>query len=194
MNPFDRSTNIEIIEQVRNLESISVDGYIENILIPLREKNPAFCEVLYKDIVYVLDGLDQEGDNDLVFKNGDLAIENGDFKLAGYQTRLHEIVIWLHMEYIDKIINEAKNHDLTRIGDAIEKKEKEFLVNFNFTPEYKIQLDKIKASLKKERKTNYENPKKGLSKFLDPDILELKPNIMGIGFNLNELINRLRGK
>ena len=194
MNPFDRNTNTQIIEQIRNLESISVDGYIENILIPLKEKNPAFCEVLYKDIVYVLDGLDQEGDNDLVFENGDLAIENGDFKLTGYQTRLHDIVIWLHMDYLDKILNEAKNPDFTQIGDAIEKKEKEFLLNFNFTPEYKVQLDKIRASLKKERKANYENPKKGLSKFLDPDILELKPNIMGIGFNLNELINRLRGK
>ena len=194
MNPFDRNTNVQIIEQIRNLESISVDGFIENILIPLKEKNPAFCEVLYKDIVYVLDGLDQEGDNDLVVENGDLAFENGDLKLTGYQTRLHEILIWLHMDYLDKIINDAKNPDLTLIGEAIEKKEKEFLLNFNFTPEYKVQLDKIKASLKKERKTNYENPKKGLSKFLDPDILELKPNVMGIGLNLNELINRLRGK
>lgn len=194
MNPFDRNTNLQIIEQIRNLESISIDGYIENILIPLKEKNPAFCEVLYKDIVYVLDGLDQEGDNDLVFENGDLAFENGDLKLTGYQTRLHDIVIWLHMEYLDKILNEAKNLDFTEIGDTIEKKEKEFLLNFNFTPEYKAQLDKIKVSLKKERKTNYDSPKKGISKFLDPDILELKPNIMGIGFNLNHLINLLRSK
>ena len=194
MNAFDRNTNIQIIEQIRNLESISIDGFIENILIPLKEKNPAFCEVLYKDIVYVLDEIDQEDDNDLVIENGDFAIENGDLKLTGYQTRLHDIVIWLHMEYLNKIIKETRNHDFMLIGDAIENKEKEFLLNFSFTSEYKAQLDKISASLKKERKTNYENHKKGLSKFLDPDILELKPNIMGIGFNLNELINRLRGK
>jgi hypothetical protein len=194
MNAFDRNTNIQIIEQIRNLESISIDGFIENILIPLKEKNPAFCEVLYKDIVYVLDEIDQEDDDDLVIENGDFAIENGDLKLTGYQTRLHDIVIWLHMEYLDKIIKETRNHDFTLIGNAIEKKEKEFLLNFRFTPEYKAQLDKIRASLKKERRTNYENPKKGLSKFLDPDILELKPNIMGIGFNLNQIINLLRSK
>lgn len=194
MNPFDRNDNLQIIEQIRNSEKISIDNYIDNVILPLKEKNPTFCEVLYKDIVYVLDGLNQEGENDLVIENGDFAFENSDLKLTGYQTRLHDIVIWLHKEYLDKIIKEARNHDLTLIGDAIEKKEREFLLNFSFKPEYKEQLDKIRASLKKERKTNYENPKKGLSKFLDPDILELKPNIMGIGFNLNELINRLRRK
>jgi len=191
-NPFDRNTNLSIIRDIRNSEKISLDNFIDKVLIPLNEENPTFCESLYKDIVYILNGIDKEGDNDLMIENGDFVIEDGDFKLSGYQTRLHDIIIWLHMEVLKKFEFQSKdpNDFITKLDNFNTR----FLTNFNFTPEYKKELDKIKESIKKERKSNYDNHKPGISKYLDPDILELKPNILGLGINLNELINKLRNK
>ncbi len=192
MKAFDRNTNLDVIRDVRNLEKIALDDYIDKVIIPLRDQNSTFCETLYKDIVYILKGIDKPGDNDLLIEHGDFVVEDGDFKLTGYQTRLHNPVIWLHMEIIKKI--EARSERPDKIIEEIENFNDKFLTNFNFTTEYKTELDKIKESIKKERRHNYEPVDTTLSKFLDADILELKPNIMGLGINLNELINRLRRK
>lgn len=192
MNAFDRNTNLTIIGELRNSEKITLDSYIDKVLIPLGEQNPIFCETLYKDIIYVLSGVDKEGDNDLMIENGDLVIENGDLKLTGYQTSLHDIMVWLHMEGIKKIESESKLHN-----DFMERLEifnNDILTNSYYTPEYRVELDKIKSSLKKERKYNYENHKSGFKKYFDIDILELKPNFCGLGINLNEIINRIRKK
>lgn len=191
-NPFDRNTNLTIIRDIRNSEKISLDNFIDRVLIPLNNENPTFCEALYKDIVYILDGIDEKGDNDLMIENGDFVIEDGDFKLSGYQTRLHDIIIWLHMEVLKKF--ELQTKDPNDFMTKLENFNHRFLTNFNFTPEYKKELDKIKDSIRKERKLNFSNYKPGLSKYLDPDILELKPNIIGLGINLNEIINKLRKK
>lgn len=190
--PFDRNTNLSIIRDIRNSEKISLDNFIDKVLIPLNEENPTFCETLYKDIVYILDSIDKEGDNDLMIENGDFVVQDGDFKLSGYQTRLHDITIWLHIEVLKKF--EIQSKDPNDFMSKLENFNICFLTNFNFTPEYKRELDKIKDSVRKERKTNYDKSKLGLSKYLDPDILELKPNIMGVGINFNEIINKLRNK
>lgn len=192
MNAFDRNTNLIIIRDIRNSEKISLDNYIEKVLIPFNEENSTFCEALYKDIVYILNGIDNEENNELMIENGELVIEDGELKLTGYQTRLHDILIWLHIEVIKKF--ELQSSNPTAFLTKLENFNNRFLTNFNFTPEYKKELDKIKMSIKKERKYNYDNNKSGFSKYLDPDILELKPNIMGLGINLNEIINKLRKK
>ena len=192
MNAFDRNTNLKIIRDLRNSEKITLDSFIGKVLTPLNEENPTFCETLYKDIVYLLDSIDNEDDNEIMIENGDFVIEDGDFKLSGYQTRLHDIIIWLHMEVVKKF--ETQSKDPNDLIIKLENFNNKFLTNFNFTPEYKKELDKIKDSIRKERKFNYGNNKPGLSKYLDPDILELKPNILGLGINLNEIINKLRKK
>lgn len=191
-DPFDRNSNLEIIRQIRNSEKVSLDDYIEKVLLPLKQSNPNFLKTLYKDIVYVLDGLDSPEDNDLIIENGDFVIEDGGFKLSGYQTRLHDISIWLHQEFVSETLE--KNIGVNDLNDALEKAELKLFQHDKLTPEHKTELDKIKVSLKKEKKTNYENKNNGLKKYLDFDILELKPNIFGVGFNINELINRAKNK
>jgi hypothetical protein len=44
-----RNEYIEIIEEIRNLEKISIDEYINKRLEPLKQENSHFVEVLYKD-------------------------------------------------------------------------------------------------------------------------------------------------
>jgi len=188
MNAFDRNSNLIIIEQLRNSEKIVLDDYIEKILIPLKEENPSFLKTLYKDILYVLDDLDKPNENDLVIENGDSVIEDGGFKLSGYQTRLHDICIWLHQEFIED--NLAHLDNLTNMIEVFEKAEQKLLKEENLTTEYRGKLEEIKRSLRKERKVNYDNKTNGLKKYLDFDILELKPNFFGIGLNINEIINK----
>ncbi len=185
-----RDDYANIIEDIRNTEKISIDEYIEKHLIPLKEDNQFFIETLYKDIYYVIDGLDKPGDNDLVIENGDLVLEDGDFKLTGYQTRLHDILTWLHLEVVQKI--SANNKYPNQFSEKIQDFEKNFLGKINYTPEYKAKLDKIKQSLKKERLQNYDKDNSWIKKFINPDFLELKPNIAGIGLNINAIINTLK--
>ncbi len=185
-----RDDYINIIEDIRNTERVSIDEYIEKNLIPLKENNQFFIETLYKDITYVLKGLDEPGDNDLLIENGDFVIEDGDFKLTGYQTRLHEILIWLHMEVIQGFMTEIKSFN--ELSEKVENFEESFLKKINYTPEYKAKLDKIHQSLKKERSQNYSKKNSWIKKIADPDNLELKPNIFGLGININEIINKFR--
>lgn len=192
MNAFDRNSNIKIIEELRNSQKIVLDDYIDKVLIPLKKENSNFLKTLYKDILYVLDDLDKPDENDLAIENGDLVIEDGDFKLTGYQTRLHDICIWLHQEFIEDSLT---NFDFkTNLVDVLKKAEQKLLKKENYTIEYREKLDIIKKSIKKERKVNFENKSNGLKKYLDFDILELKPNFLGIGINFNELINKMRKK
>ena len=60
------------------------------------------------------------------------------------------------------------------------------------TPEYKAKLDKIKESLKKERKLNMGEKETFWGVVLDWENLELKPNFAGIGINLNNVINKIK--
>ena len=185
-----REDYANIIEDIRNAEKISLDEYIDKHLIPLRADNQFFIETLYKDIHYVLKGLDKEGDNDLVIENGDFVVEDGDFKLTGYQTRLHDILNWLHMEVVTRILTEIKHPN--ELSEKIQDFERNFLLKTSYTPEYRATLDKINKSLKKERSQNHDKNNSWFKKLADPDNLELKPNFMGLGVNINEIINKFR--
>lgn len=93
---------INLIEEIRNTEKNSLDDFIEKVLDPLRKDNPKLIETLYKDINYLLKGIDKEDEGDLCIENGDFVIEDGDIKLTGYQSRLHSIMNYLHIEIVTK--------------------------------------------------------------------------------------------
>ena len=183
-----RDEYINIIEDVRNTDIKSLDEFIEKVLEPLRKENKNFIEILYKDIHYLIKDIDKQGENDLVIRDGGLVIENGTLKLTGYQSRLHNLSIWLHMEICQKFSDTNPELFVNRMEDFINN----YLEKPNYTPEYKAKLDKIKKSLKKERKMNLNEKESFWDKILDTDNLELKPNIAGLGVNLNELINRFK--
>ena len=179
---------ISLIEEIRNTDKKSLDEFIEKVIEPLRAENENFIEVLYKDIRYLIKDIDKEGENDLAIENGDFVIEDGDLKLTGYQSRLHNLSIWLHIEVCKKM---TEGNSLTFI-EKMEDFEKNFLNKPNYTPEYKSKLDRIKSSLKKERKLNLGEKENFWDKIFDVDNLELKPNFAGIGINGNNIINKFR--
>lgn len=185
-----RTEYLDIIEEIRNTEKKSIDEYIETVLEPLRADNPNFIETLCKDIHYLIKDIDKKGEKDLVIQNGDFVIEDGDLKLSGYQSRLHNLSIWLHMEIVKKFMEE----DPLKFVPKMENFEKNFLNKPNYTPEYKNALDKIKKSLKKERKLNLGEKENLWNKIWDIDNLELKPNIAGVGINLNNFLDKFRNK
>jgi hypothetical protein len=177
-----------LIEEIRNTDKKSLDEFIEKVLEPLRVENENFIEVLYKDIHYLIRDIDKEGENDLAIENGDFVIEEGGLKLTGYQSRLNNLSIWLHIEVCKKLIEKNPLSFLERMEDF----ENNFLNKPNYTPEYKAKLDIIKRSLKKERKLNLGEKENFWNKIFDFDNLELKPNFAGIGINGNNLINKFR--
>ncbi|ESU18995.1 hypothetical protein FCR2A7T_24070 [Flavobacterium cauense R2A-7] len=183
-----RNDYLKLIEEIRNTEKKSIDEYIEKELEPLRQENENFIEILYKDIFYLISDIDKKGENDLVIENGSLVIEDGEIKLTGYQSRLHNLSIWLHLEIVKKFMDE---NPLTFL-DKMKNFEENFLKKPNYTPEYKLQLEKIKKSLKKERIQNLGEKESFWNKILDVDNLELKPNIAGIGINFNEIYNKFK--
>jgi len=183
-----RDDYINLIEEIRNTDKKSLDEFIEKVIEPLRNENENFIDVLYKDIHYLMKDIDKEGENDFAIENGSLVIEDGDLKLTGYQSRLHNLSIWLHMEICKKLI-EANPFTFV---EKMENFEKNFLNKQNYTPEYKAKLDRIKRSLKKERKLNLGEKENFWNKIFDIDNLELKPNIAGIGINGNNIINKFR--
>lgn len=183
-----REDYLTIIEEIRNTDKKSIDEYIDKVLEPLRQKNENFIEILYKDIHYLIKGIDKVEEDDLVIENGGLVIEDEDLKLTGYQSKLHNLSIWLHLEVCKKFIE----NNPTTFVDNIENFEANFLNKPNYTPEYKLKLDKIKRSLKSERKMNLEEKENFWNKVLDFDNLELKPNIAEIGINFNELISKFK--
>jgi len=185
-----RTDYLDLIEKIRNTEKKSIDEYIDKVLEPLRSENEFFIETLYKDVHYLIKDIDKQGENDLEIKNGDLVIEDGDLKLTGYQSRLHNLSIWLHLEMVNKFMEENPFQFI----EKMENFELNFLEKPNYTPEYKKALDKIKRSLKKERKQNLGEKENLWDKVWDIDNLELKPNIAGVGLNLNNLIEKFKKK
>lgn len=181
-----RTDYLDLIEEIRNTEIISIDEYIDKVLEPLRAENENFIETLYKDINYLLKGINKLGEGDLEIKNGDLVIEAGGIKLTGYQSRLHNLSIWLHMEIAKRFL---EINPISFVEQMVNF-ERNFLDKPNYTPEYKAALDKIKRSLRKERKQNLGEKENLWEKIWDLNILELKPNIAGIGLNLNNLLDK----
>lgn len=158
-----REDYLKIIEEIRNLETGALDDYIAKKLIPLKNNESFFVETLYKDICYVLRGVDSVGDNDLIIENGDFVFESGDFKLTGYQTRLHDLCIWLHAQIIEKAINEGAAWN---ISERMQQFESIVLKKNNYTPEYKRKLDAINRSIKRERFENYKKPNAVVRSFI----------------------------
>ena len=181
---------LNLIEEIRNTDAKSLDEYIDKVIIPLREENQTLLEKLYKDINYLLKDIDKKGENDVAIKDGDFVIEDGENKLTGYQSRLHSLSIWLHSEICKKFLNENPTNFINKIEDF----ENNYLNKPNYTTEYKAKLDKIKVSLKKEKKLNMGEKESFWSVVLDWDNLELKPNIAGIGININHFIDNIRNK
>ena len=181
---------LNLIEEIRNTDIKSLDEYIDKVINPLREENENFLEKLYKDINYLLKGIDKEDENDLAIENGDLVIENGSLKLTGYQSRLHSLAMWIHLEICQKLMGDNPLIFMNKI----ENFENDYLNKPNYTPEYKAKLDKIKKSLKKERKLNLGEKESFWEKVWDLDNLELKPNVAGIGLNLNNFFDKFRKK
>jgi hypothetical protein len=179
---------LNIIEEIRNTDIKSLDEYIEKVINPLLSENQNFLEKLYKDINYLLKDIDKQGENDLAIENGDFVIENGSLKLTGYQSRLHSLAMWLHLEICKKLMLDNPFSFLDKIEDF----QKNYLDKPNYTPEYKLKLDKIKKSLKKERRLNLGERESFWEKVLDWDNLELKPNVAGIGINFNNFIDKFR--
>lgn len=187
---LNRNDYLDLIQEIRNTEKKSIDQYILEVLEPLRAENENFIETLYKDIHYLIKDIDKKGENDLEIKNGSFVIEDGELKLTGYQSRLHNLALWLHMEMIEKFMSE----DPFKVADKMESFENNFLKKPNYTPEYKIKLDELKKSLRKERKQNLGEKGDFWGKVNDLDNFELKPNIAGLGLNLNNLIDNFRNK
>ncbi|MDO6674033.1 hypothetical protein Q4517_00530 [Tenacibaculum sp. 1_MG-2023] len=183
-----RREYLDLIEEIRNTEEKSLDTFIEKVLDPLRKDNPRLIETLYKDINYLLKGIEKEGEGDLCIENGDFVTENGDLKITGYQSRLHVISNYLHVEIAYKLINSNS----LNISREMEEFEKNINERPNYTPEYKSSLDKIKKSLKEERRQNLGEKENFWNKVWDTDNLELKPNIAGLGINFNEIIKKFK--
>jgi len=181
-----RTDYLELIEEIRNTEKKSIDEYINKVLEPLRNENEYFIETLYKDIHYLIKDIDKNEENDLDIKNGDFVIEEGDLKLTGYQSRLHNLSIWLHLEMVKKFMEENP----LQFIEKMENFELNFLEKPNYTPDYKVALDKIKKSLKKERKQNLGEKENFWDKVWDLENFEIKPNVAGIGLNINNLIEK----
>lgn len=77
---------------------------LKKFLIHLILENKNFIEILYKDVYYLIKDINKKDENDLLIKNGSLGIENGSIELSGYQSRLHNLSIWLHMEICIKFM------------------------------------------------------------------------------------------
>jgi len=146
-----RDYYLELITEIRNIEKISIDNYIKERLEPLIQQDDYFIEILYKDIHYLIKDIDKDGENDLLIRDKSLVVENGEIQLAGYQSSLHSIVIWLHMQIIEK---HTIDNDPILFIKKMEDFEKHYLNKPNYTPEYKAKLDKIKESLIEEREQN----------------------------------------
>lgn len=179
---------LNLIEEIRNTDIKSLDKFVDKVINPLRLDHENFLEKLYKDIHYLLKDIDKKGENELALENGSFGIEDGHLKLTGYQSRLHSLAMWIHLEICKKLLEDSPLTFITKI----ENFEKNYLNKPNYTPEYKTKLDKIKKSLKKERRLNLGEKESFWEKVLDSDNLELKPNIGGMGLNLNNLIKKFR--
>lgn len=153
-----REDYYKIILEILELERISVGDYLENKYNEHNEANPHFIEILYKDIVKVLDGVLKENEGDLAEdETGDFVIENGDFKLTGPINNLHLVELGLHQMLVEKTILEVKLPDA--FIDRMEKFETEYLgIDYN-TPEYN---EKLKAL--NERIKGWQTPKPQITK------------------------------
>lgn len=182
-----REEYFQIILEVRELERISLGDYLEDKFMKLISKNPDFIKILYKDTYRVLDGVDKAGDNDLLIENGDFVIEYGDIKQTGHPTNLHFALTWLHFKLVEDFIKD----DVFSLTAKMNSFEHDFLfVNYD-TPAYTKKLRDLNSQLKLERNNK---DKSGWTWSDLNDFLELKPNIAGLGVNLNAIFSKLMNR
>ncbi len=182
-----RDDYYQMMLEIRELERISVGDYLEDKFEKYSKRNPDFVKILYKDISKVLDGVDHDGDNDLVIENGDFVIEYGDLKLSGHPTNLHFAVIWLNI----KLIELFATNGIRTYDQNMENFENDFLKHNYDTHAYSKKLKALTFELKKER--NSKDNKGWVWNDLI-DYVELKPNIAGIGINFNAILKRISNK
>jgi len=114
MEAYDRKINLKLIDQLRHLEKVSLDHYIENVLMPLQETNPSFYYTLYKDILFVIKDFDSDENKE------ENDIQENTVK---YQTRLHDISIWLHLELIKQLnIESLELNEIPKLLEEFNKK------------------------------------------------------------------------
>jgi ferrochelatase len=142
------------------IEEIKKDGIINILLLPLYPQfsttttkssvqdfidyTPYSCKLEYIEEFYQNEKFNECIINEIISNVEDASQYN---------------LIWLHMEVIKKF--ELQSSNPTIFLTKLENFNNRFLTNFNFTPKYKKELDKIKMSIKKERKYNYDNNKSG---------------------------------
>lgn len=174
----------QIIKELRELERISLGDYLSDKFNKHAEANPHFLEILYKDIHTILKDTKEANMGDLMIENGDFVLEYGDIKLSGHQTNLDYALNWLRTELVEKFTkNTSKPEELLR---KIELFEDDFIGNNYNTADYQSKLDQIKESIIDEGKVK---SKSFWTKWFD--VLELKPNLWGIGLDLKKLIKKM---
>ena len=179
-----RDEYFKIILEIRDLERISLSDYLQDKYEKLSSKNPHFVKILYKDIYKILDGVDNDCDNDLIIESGDFLVEYGDIKLSGYPTNLHFALVWLYSMLVENLNMESTKEFYAEL----DRFENDFLkINYD-TPEYTKKLVELRFQLRKE--SNEKNKTGLIWKDLN-DFIELKPNIGGIGINFNAIFGRI---
>ena len=176
-----------MILEIREIERISLGSYLEDKFEKVFFKNPDFVKILYKDILKVIDGIDEEGDNDLLIQDGDFVVEYGDYKQTGHPTNLHFALTWLHI----KLIEQLSPQNQIDLEFQLRRFEDDFLkINYD-TPAQQKRIAELNRQIRIERKSK---DKSGWKWSNLNEYLELKPNIAGIGINLNAIFSRLFGR
>ena len=133
MNIITRNEYLNIIKTVIDLPLNSVEEYLDSLTKKYSGDNSFFEENLYKDILQVMDGIDNEGDNDLLIENGDFVIKNGDIQLTGKQNGLHIAMSWLYLRILQK--TRSNNTNPSQSINKLHQFNEEFLKEDNNTPE-----------------------------------------------------------
>lgn len=176
-----------MILEIHEIERISLGSYLEDQFQKALFKNPDFVKILYKDIFKVIDDVNAQGDNDLLIQNGDFVVEYGDYKQTGHPTNLHFALTWLHLKLIEEL-NPQNPDDLEY---KLRRFEDDFLkINYD-TPVQQKRTSELNRQLRVERKSK---DKSGWKWSDFNEYLELKPNIAGVGINLNAIFSKLFGR
>lgn len=170
-----RDDYFTIVQEIIELEPISLECYLGDRIERAKIKNPDFVKILYKEISKVT--------ND-IYQPSDLIIENGDFIMGKNSPNLVAAGIFLYMTMLEDLT------DAYGIGmlNKIQELERDFFnVNFD-TPKHRQRIQALREELKGQG-----DSKGKVHLFLSHinDTVDLKPNIMGFGINLNALVDKL---
>lgn len=185
-NVLTRDDYFKIILEIRELERISLETYLEDKYAKSIAKNPDFVKILYKDISKVIDGIYDE-DFEMVIEDGDIAIEQGDFKIKGNPTNLPFAQMWLYMN----LLEEFAKSDPLNITVNLDKFRTDFLAVDGDTPGQKKRIRDLRNELIDEKKEAGGNSRWRSFFTHFNDIVEMKPNISGFGINMNAALSKI---